>query len=84
MFITGQFPFRYGNFCLWPPSASLHDINSQFGTRWEVSLTSHRDMTGWLPGRWSHGRYQESLRIGEISNMFDILLIHRNKPGNYK
>ena len=28
--------------------------------------------TGQLPARQSHGRDQESGRVGEISNMFDI------------
>ena len=39
-------------------------------------------MTGCLPGGWSHGPDTESGRVGEISNMFDIMLIHHGKPGN--
>ena len=42
-----------------------------------------RPITGWLPGGQSQGPDTESGRIGEISNMFDILPIHCVKPGNY-
>ena len=34
--------------------------------------------------RWgSQGPDTELGRVGEISNMFDILSIHHDKPGNY-
>ena len=46
-------------------------------TRLEVIRTS------WFPGGWSHGQEQESGRVSEISNMFDILVTHCNKPENY-
>ena len=40
---------------------------------------SVRHTTGWLTGGWSHSQDQELGRIGEISNMFDILLGKYNR-----
>ena len=39
--------------------------------------------TGRYPCGQSHSLDTELWRVSEISNMFDILLIHRDKLGNY-
>ena len=48
-----------------------------------VSDKSWRPTTGRLPGGWSQGPDTESGRVGETSNMFDILPIHQENTGNY-
>ena len=47
-----------------------------------VRMTRHRQ-TRQNGFQQSHGWDQESGRVGEISNMFHILLTHHDKPGNY-
>ena len=45
-------------------------------TSWEMTRTS------WFPGGREHSWDKELGRIGEISNVFDILPTHHNKLGN--
>ena len=45
-------------------------------TSWEMTRTS------WFPGGLEHSWDKELGRIGEISNVFDILPTHHNKLGN--
>ena len=45
-----------------------------------MTTTRHRQ-TRQLPGGRSHGWDEEIGRVGEISNIFDILLNHHVKPG---
>ena len=53
-------------------------------TRWEVTKTRREvTRTSRFPGSRIQGRDQESGRVGEISNMFDIFPTHRPKVGNY-
>ena len=48
-----------------------------------ASVTEKRSTTGLLPGVRSHSMDAELWRVSEISNMFDILPIQSDKPGNY-
>ena len=51
-------------------------MRSDYGKTWT-------DKTGRFPGGQCHGQDQGSGRIGEISNLFDILPTQHDKPGNY-
>ena len=68
MFSTSRFPFKYG----WFVTTACQEVVSRY------CIT-----TGQFPGGQNHDLHQESRRVGEISNMFDILWIHCNKLGNY-
>ena len=46
-------------------------------------VRSDYDNTGRFPGEQSYSLDQESGRVGEILNMFDILPTHHDKLGNY-
>ena len=48
-----------------------------------VTDKSYRSTTTQFPGGQSHSLDAESWRVGELSNMFDIMPIRRDKPGNY-
>ena len=53
-------------------------------TRWEVTKTRWGvTRTSLLLDGWSHSQDQDSGRVREISNMFDIFTTHHNMPGNY-
>ena len=54
-------------------------------TRWEVTKTRREiTRTSLFPRGRSHRREQDLGRVSEVSNMFDILPIHGDKPGNHR
>ena len=59
----------------------LRQNNNSIGQDGKLTEKPQKSMTGWLPGGWSKGLDTESWTVGEISNMFDILPIHCDKPG---
>ena len=95
-FTAGVFALKYGQFvlraCLEVESWYLTRTGREFYQDKTVTLQDkmgsvtnkpYRSRTGWFPGGPSHSPDTESWKVREISNIFDILLIHHEKPGNY-
>ena len=55
-------------------------VYDRFGSDYDKTQT---DKTGQFQGGWSQGLDQKLGMVSEISNMFDILPTHHNKPGNH-
>ena len=97
LFSTGWFPFKYGHYCsmacygvlsgYWTGQQVLPDKTLKV-TFISIGQDGKRPQDverhyGRFPGGRSHSQDQEWWRFSEISNMFDILPTHHDKPGNH-
>ena len=93
MYMTGLFPFKYGQFVLmgcqevesWYLIKTGRQVFKNYKTEQDGSynrqaIEIHIRM---VTGGQSHSPDTESWWVGEISNMFNIFLIHQDMVRNY-